>query len=65
MLHAHECRIMFFIAVELDAFAVVSVYDEGIANVLLLFLSNGAELFLNVVITLNRTLRRSAVRTLS
>lgn len=51
MLHAHKCRIMFFIAVELDAFAVVSVYDEGIANVLLLFLSNGAELFLNVVIS--------------
>ena len=42
---------MFFIVVELDAFAIVSVYDEGIANVLLLFLGNGAKLLLNMIIS--------------
>lgn len=42
---------MFFIAIELDAFAVVSVYGEGIANVLLLLLSNGAKLLLNMIIS--------------
>lgn len=50
MLYAHECRVMFFIAVELDALAVVSSFGEGFADVLLLFLGDGAELLLDVVI---------------
>ena len=41
---------MFFIAVELDALAVVSPFGKGFADVLLLFLGDGAELLLDVVI---------------
>ena len=50
MLHTHECRVMFFIAVELDALAVVSPFGKGFSDVLLLFLGDGAELLLDVVI---------------
>lgn len=50
MLHTHECRAMFFIAVELDALAVVSPFGKGFADVLLLFFGDGAELLLDVVI---------------
>ena len=50
MLYAHECRVMFFIVVELDALAVVSPFGEGFADVLLLFLGDGAELLLDMVI---------------
>ena len=50
MLHTHECRVMFFIAVELDALAVVSPFGKGFADVLLLFFGDGAELLLDMVI---------------
>ena len=50
MLHTYECRVMFFIAVELDALTVVSPFGKGFADVLLLFFGDGAELLLDMVI---------------
>ena len=50
VLYAHECRVLFFITVELDALAVVSPFGKGFADVLLLFLGDGTELLLDVVI---------------
>ena len=50
VLHTHECRVMFFIAVELDALAVVSPFGKGFADVLLLFFGDDAKLLLDVVI---------------
>mgnify|MGYP001671010098 CR=1 FL=1 len=50
MLHTYECRVMFFIAVELDALAVVSPFGKGFADVLLLFFCDCAELLLDMVI---------------
>lgn len=46
----HKCRVLFFIAVELDGTAVVAHFGKREANHFLLFLRNGASLLLHLVV---------------
>ena len=46
----HKCRVLFFIAVELDGTAVVAHFGKREANHFLLFLRDGASLLLHLVV---------------
>lgn len=46
----HKCRVLFFIAVELDGTAVVAHFGKGKADHFLLFLGDGASLLLHLVV---------------
>ena len=46
----HKCRVLFFIAVELDGTAIVAHFGKREANHFLLFLRDGASLLLHLVV---------------